>query len=902
MLLLALFAAVFTASYDADFRGEVGGDTIKADFSGGVLWEDIEAHLKPGLSGRSVSIGTPETKASALYSVYKNTGYLRPEEGGISFWVLPVDWTGDDGRYHIFLRAEGSDADLIVYKTTSNVLAFYSSRRKTKEHSCVTCSVSDWKRGQWHHVAVEWKDGLAKLFVDGSIRASGSFLKPGSGYDRIGVGGLRPLAWQNPMNFSQIDELRISSETREAAAVAQEYAKLSAKAGASASATGLSPEEIQRAMTEPEPWRTEKLGYGTDCPEPWTPVEWDARTGTLRCWNREYVFGDHGLPQRIVSAGVDILARPVDFVLDGQPVALGKPELANATPSEVTLVARGTVGAFDAVARTKIAFDGFAWTEIGLRPKSAADSFSSLQLAFAFPKEHSALFNAMKKDYMEFRPDHAGKFRAYRHDLFEMGSRCMFVGDDKVGFEWTCEELEDWYLRDNRRSLELVPGEKENKLVLNFADKPSEPGRTCHYRFGWQALPVRPLAPRWRLHRTFQRNAEGFVPYLDWERHHNHPQAEAAKTNLAEIIARSKRLHSDYFLWYLAGFTTTPLQRAWVRHGAEWNKTPPAAGTIGAAHNPAEAFCWVCAAAPGWADYYVWSLDKLIDDMGIEGLYFDNQDPQFCDNAVHGCGFTGRDGKRYATYNLRATRSLVEREYRLFKAKCPKGRIMRHMSMKSVMATDSFCDYLVDGECYCGTLSRTESYVDVFNPALFRAMYGTMPYGVPRYFIPQIERSIKLYGKDRKRYSTPEKSAAEHKKHLPAARHFLAYLVVHDCMLWHGGGVDEKPWYAILDRFGQDGTERFVMYTDPASPFGYVDERVMISTYAKGDRFLSIVFNDTDQPLEGVRFDRAKLDALVPGTRLDLVNEETMEPVAVDGDEIRVTVPARDYVILGNFK
>ena len=75
----------------------------------------------------------------------------------------------------------------------------------------------------------------------------------------------------------------------------------------------------------------------------------------------------------------------------------------------------------------------------------------------------------------------------------------------------------------------------------------------------------------------------------------------------------------------------------------------------------------------------------------------------------------------------------------------------------------------------------------------------------------------------------------------------------------------------------------------------------MISTYAKGDRFLSIVFNDTDQPLEGVRFDRAKFEALVPGVRFEVKNQETMQAVSVEGDEFRVTVPPRDYVLLGNF-
>ena len=34
---------------------------------------------------------------------------------------------------------------------------------------------------------------------------------------------------------------------------------------------------------------------------------------------------------------------------------------------------------------------------------------------------------------------------------------------------------------------------------------------------------------------------------------------------------------------------------------------------------------------------------------------------------------------------------------------------------------------------------------------------------------------------------------------------------------------------------------------------------------------------------------------------LALANQETMVPVEVAGDGIRVTVPARDYVLLGNF-
>ena len=617
-----------------------------------------------------------------------------------------------------------------------------------------------------------------------------------------------------------------------------------------ASMSGISPDDVKAAFADPEPWRKEHVGVDEKCPAPWTPPIWDDATKTFGCWNRSYRFGDGIVPHAISSGGETLFARAPRFEMDGRAIALKAPVPVSRSAEAIEVVSSGTAGGYDVKARARMEFDGFAWIDIELVPSPSAVPFSSLSLDFAFLKRSSVLFNAMRKQYMNFSPEHAGLFKAYSLDLFGYESRSMFVGNDDVGFVWHGDSLEDWCVDKGEDALRLVPGEDANHLLLTFANRPVKKGKRLRYSFGFQALPVKPLPRDWRYRRinSGKPKSGDFMGYFEWETLHNAPGAEYAKSNVVELAEKARAKYGR-LQWYLAGFTTSPYAKPWIRHGGEWNKTPPDAGTVGSPGRRGSAFCWLCVAAPDYADYYTWTLRETIRTFGIDGLYFDNQDAQFCDNAVHGCGFRDWKGTRCPTYNLRATREFNKRLYKMARAETGCGPIMRHMSMKNIMAADAFADTLVDGECYCGTIARDEGYFKIFSPELFRAMYRPAPWGMPRYFIPQIERSIKLYSKDKTRYSTPEKARNEIVKHRPAARHFLGYMLVHDTLVWPGGGVDTAKIRAAEDEFRKyPGDERFVLYASDDNPFGYDGGRFMVSLRTRGGKALVIAMNDTDAP------------------------------------------------------
>ena len=653
--------------------------------------------------------------------------------------------------------------------------------------------------------------------------------------------------------------------------------------------SGISADDVKAAFAAPEPWRKERVGVDETCPAPWTPPTWDDSTKTFGCWNRTYRFGGGVMPDEIKSGGEKLFARPPRFEMDGKAVAVSAPSLSRHTDEAVETVAHGDCCGYGVESRVRMEFDGFTWVDVDLTPSSGAGPFASLSLDIAFAKDASPLFNSMCKQYMDFKPGYAGAFMPFSLDLFGHESRTMFIGNDDVGFAWHCESLEDWRVGKGEDSLRLVPGDDANHLLLTFVDRPVAKGRRLRFSFGFQALPVKPMARDWRYRRINGGKPGDFMGYFEWETLHNAPGAEYAKADVGERAEKARAKYGP-LQWYLAGFTTSPYAKPWIRHGGEWSKTPPAAGTVGSPGRRSSAFCWLCVDAPGYADYYTWTLRDTIRRLGVDGLYFDNQDAQFCGATVHGCGFRDWQGAARATYNLRATRDFNKRLYKMARREIPGGPIMRHMSMKSIMAADAFADTLVDGECYCGTISRDESYFNIFSPDMFRAMYRASPWGVPRYFIPQIERSIKLYAKDKGRYSTPGKIRAEIAKHRPAARHFLGYMIVHDTLAWPGGGVDSTRFRAAEDRFRKHpGDERFILYTNGGNPFAYGGGRFMVSVRARGGHALVMAMNDTDEAKELPRPDAARWAALgLPG-EYALKNVETGRPPE--------PIPPRDYAV-----
>lgn len=909
--------AAFQASFDKDFTAESSEGAVKGTYSAEILWENLATYLQPGVVGTAMLIGTGDEKREDYHATWVNKGFITQEQGGVAFWIQPQDWDGKDKNFHIFFRADGPDADLLVYRYTNGQLIFLMGPSKKDadgkdRRTSVCCDATTWEKGSWHYVVATWGKGEMFLYVDGKLLGKGDLAVPGSAFTRLGAGGLRPLDWATPMNHSLIDELLLDSR------LLTDYDALSVyleqrPAGKKTSAAAEIPPEVVEEMKKPELWRGTDVGKERvgEVPPPWTLVTWDEQRQAFGCWNREYRFEKGVLPTEITSAGERLFSRAPSFALDGCDVSVGGLTVGAQTAEHLTCTASGAAGGYAVTVETTLEFDGFAWVDVELKPSSDAAAFKSLVMTFPFRKEASTLFNAMKKQYGDYKAGDCGCFKNYAHDLFKDESRCMFVGNDTVGLEWFCEEMPDWNLSKTDGSLRLVKGEKENCLMLVLADRPSVAGKTYRYRFGYQAQPVKPLARNWRRVRSTRSTAvdEKYCTpptvgvYFEWERIHNVPIAEYAfpdwKARLAKLKAPKGVERVEKALWYFAGFSVSPFAPMWYKHGPEWSQTPPAVGVVGVPNDRQWAFARACPTAD-YIDYYVWNMDRSVRELDMESLYFDNQDPQFCDNALHGHGWRGQDGRRYKTYNLRANRELVQRIWRLYKRFRPEGGIMRHMSMKNISPVNGFADWIIDGENYCVTVGREESYKSIFDPEMFRASYMTAPYGIPRYFIPQFQRAISAHGKGKEYYLKCWRTAEDLERHRDVLRHFMGYFIVHDALVNPSFGITCNDWFGVQDRFGFDGSEDFILYTDAASPFAYDGGRVMTSVYHKpGGKVLVAIMNDVDAPLTALRFDRAKLSSLTGG-KLVFRDAEKGTPVAVEGDEIRVSVSARDYLLLTN--
>lgn len=132
---------------------------------------------------------TPGTVGSGVFlkrSVPVENPLFEQKNGLVSFWIMP-NWDGNDGKRHILLRIGNPHRNgLLVEKAAGGMLRYVmTSPVKT---TAARWNVSDWKAGEWHHVAISWITvnnrpvGLPlwidKVCVDGPVFGGSEFMNP----------------------------------------------------------------------------------------------------------------------------------------------------------------------------------------------------------------------------------------------------------------------------------------------------------------------------------------------------------------------------------------------------------------------------------------------------------------------------------------------------------------------------------------------------------------------------------------------------------------------------------------------------------------------------------------------------------------------------------------------------
>jgi hypothetical protein len=138
---------VFHASFDGTT------DAVTARGKGKPLKVEGPVVFRPGRFGQALLCG----EGGATIS-YASEGVLRATAGTVEMWVCPVDWTGDEDEFHVFLEAPGAGW-LAFYRYYQEGIVTLAGLGGGTYRAAVGPRFH-WKPGQWHHLAGTWRGSV----------------------------------------------------------------------------------------------------------------------------------------------------------------------------------------------------------------------------------------------------------------------------------------------------------------------------------------------------------------------------------------------------------------------------------------------------------------------------------------------------------------------------------------------------------------------------------------------------------------------------------------------------------------------------------------------------------------------------------------------------------------------
>ncbi|MBI3948638.1 MAG: hypothetical protein HY321_22190 [Armatimonadetes bacterium] len=518
-----------------------------------------------------------------------------------------------------------------------------------------------------------------------------------------------------------------------------------------------------------ESWIGNRLGLDDNVPDPWAPLALHGDRVAL--WNGVYDFGGRALPGRIRWRGEEQLAGPMRLRLrQGSEVfdlaQVGRTHWDRSlTGHRVTLSGETHAGTVLARVSCRVEYDGMIRVDLTLLP--LADTLvDELALEVPLPAAEGryAVIVGAAQEYRTYQSEDGTDVAIPLLDARAeaLGDRTLatsfcstlWQGDDRSGFGFFNETRKDW--RTVADSARIQPGDEQTLLRIGIIDEPTKLDRMAHWSFGFQSTPARPLEEGWERHQHFHSSdlydltdadldqlkeygVDIVTFHSEWTSYHGYYHTETGDA-LKQFV---KRLHDrgmKILVYFSKEFSNAAPEFATWYGVMKWAQRPGAGGYYSSrTHGKSQAF--QCCAASPWQDYWVAGIDYAMREYGLDGIYLDGANSPWhpCDNAAHGCGYAGPDGKRHTNYTFWETRAMIERAYKVVKSHRSDGLVKMHCNPGALMATLSFATSAIGGESE--NQAKHFGYPDVASLAKIRAInIGMEQWGVPNEFIFYRER------------------------------------------------------------------------------------------------------------------------------------------------------------------
>ena len=534
---------------------------------------------------------------------------------------------------------------------------------------------------------------------------------------------------------------------------------LLAAPGETPSAPKLTDEMLGRVIRERAVWENNRLGITDKIPPPWTPMTVAGKR--IACWGRSYEYAESLFPKGVQSQGVEILAGPIALVagVRGKEIAIHKADKQSvaAAPNHVDLEATAAAVGLVIRAKSHLEYDGCVKVELSLTAQKQPVLLESLELRIPLAPSRAIYYHWFEAA-RDPKLTNAGAIPS--SGLKSHFKPLLWLGDDDRGFCWFCESPKGWELRDKESALQVEPGQAACTMRIRMADRPFTIGGTWSMVFGLMATPTRPMPKGWRnwLIPLNQTN-----PWSTWAPGFNNLSGtddpgtltprdpEAMKAWVRQTRERgwpvpflpmrepTKVIPYSQIVFWSGKHRDAVVSPEIKLFGPEWSYQRKAPGPRPERDDqiPLKEYYWVCPAS-SFAQFYIYKLNQLIDETGIDGIYIDGP-WNTCSNPLHGCGYADDKGQWQTEFKIWAFRDLLKRMYCLFYEKRKDPVIHHHTSCWLCIPSISFSHMELDGEQYHDPGQKVEAHVqDIVPLDKWRAEHTGRQWGPAPFFLPDI--------------------------------------------------------------------------------------------------------------------------------------------------------------------
>lgn len=505
-----------------------------------------------------------------------------------------------------------------------------------------------------------------------------------------------------------------------------------------------------------------------------SPVEYKETGETsfeVSVWGRTYRYENSVFPVSVKTAGREIFAAPMSLHakfgnIEGE-FAKWQYTLVKSDPEETVVVASAHCSNVMVNAAMTFEPDGLARTELKIVPygyysmhkiRDYEPDLSALWFDIDLTAESSTLFHYWpysENSCVVTADVNSGETKTREHP-FRAYAWC---GWEDGGFSVTCESAEGFELKDMKKCISVVRGEKRTQVRYNLLDDTPAAWKGCRdrwgdaliplsYEFGLQATPVkaRPFGDpdvyrRIHVYEMDKANVLGSdfaerlsragVRYVVLHASYSRAEGYGLIGKPAEFRKIVEKFHSNgvkVLVYY--GFEYPTILPGWGKKKDDYLIRHPGGKWVGGWQSETHRAYQSCYASK-WAEEVERNVYEIVDRYGLDGIYTDGMYiPWECANERHGCGWRDAKGDLHPTFPIYAVRRLARKLYKGIHAR--GGTIDAHQSACMVTPLLAYADSCFDGENVQGALAANPEHLPTDS---FRCEYSGYAFGLPMTFI-----------------------------------------------------------------------------------------------------------------------------------------------------------------------